>query len=207
MPLRRWRLPWWAPLAALALSLLFAWVNFLTTGRWAELPGALHGWRKPWYAAALVILTLIAGLTRRRIGAAVTLDRRIGAACVGAGAICMRNSTASDPAATPSASAVRRALPLIVALAYGGLVRAPILLVAAIALVLPFHFVSHKEFRFLVPALPVLLMVLGHKVPPPPAPYERWLEYSRPVEYVYRRPGGCVTADEFRVKPVGIPGT
>jgi hypothetical protein len=50
-------------------------------------------------------------------------------------------------------------------------------------------------------------VVLGHKVPPPPAPYERWLEYSRPVEYVYRRSGGCVTTDEFRVKPVGIPGT
>ena len=41
---------------ALVVSVLFAWGNFLTTARWANQPGALHGWRKPWYALALVVL-------------------------------------------------------------------------------------------------------------------------------------------------------
>ena len=46
-------LPAWAPPVALAIALAFAWVNFLSTARWANLPGALQGWRLPWYAAAL----------------------------------------------------------------------------------------------------------------------------------------------------------
>ena len=61
--------------AALAVSLLFAWANFLTTARWASQPGALHGWRKPWYALALIVLTALAGMTWRRMGTPVRLGR------------------------------------------------------------------------------------------------------------------------------------
>ena len=60
---------------AIAVSLLFAWSNFLTTARWAHQPGALHGWRKPWYALALVVLTAMLIATWRRIGAPVRLGR------------------------------------------------------------------------------------------------------------------------------------
>ena len=44
------------------------------------------------------------------------------------------------------------------------------------------------------------------KAPPPPAPYVRWREYSRPVQFVYRRPGGCVGDEGAKVKVSGIPG-
>jgi hypothetical protein len=56
------------PLAGLALSLALAWANFLTTAKWAALPGALHGARKPWYAAALIVATILTALTWRRVG-------------------------------------------------------------------------------------------------------------------------------------------
>jgi len=39
-------------LAALLLSLVLAWMNLAATGRWASVPGALHGWRLPYYALA-----------------------------------------------------------------------------------------------------------------------------------------------------------
>ena len=68
-----WALPAWAPPLALAIALAFAWVNFLSTGRWANLPGALQGWRLPWYAAALVAATAGALWHRRRIGQPVSL--------------------------------------------------------------------------------------------------------------------------------------
>jgi hypothetical protein len=50
-----------------------AWLNFLTTSRWAGEPGALHGWRKPWYALALIGATVLAIEARRRIGRPVRL--------------------------------------------------------------------------------------------------------------------------------------
>lgn len=71
LPKRGFRLPDWAPLAALAVALALAWLNFLTTSKWAALPGALHGWRKPWYAAALLAATLLTIATRRSLGAPV----------------------------------------------------------------------------------------------------------------------------------------
>jgi hypothetical protein len=47
-------------LAALLLSLMLAWSNLAATGRWASAPGALHGWRFPWYAGALGLATVAA---------------------------------------------------------------------------------------------------------------------------------------------------
>ena len=53
------------------------------------------------------------------------------------------------------------ALPLVALLAWSGAKKAPVLLVAAVALALPFHFIAHKEYRFLVVAVPVLVMMMG----------------------------------------------
>jgi phosphatidylinositol glycan class B len=202
-------------------------------------------------------------------------------------------------------------LPVIVFLVFAGARRAPILLVAAVAVILPFHFIGHKEYRFVVPAVPLLVLLMGlgaadlltrvagaiharaaalvvagwlvagiaiscgdyyrpywfqdrnhilafrqigaqpdacgvalvgirwwhtpglsgmmrdipiyeavrdehaiarlapaanyvltgPKAPVPPAPYVRWQEYSRPVEFLYRRPGACVPDEPARVRP------
>lgn len=46
---------------ALLASLAVAWLNLLLTTRWASEPGALHGWRLPWYGAALALATGLAG--------------------------------------------------------------------------------------------------------------------------------------------------
>ncbi len=46
--------------AVLLLSLAVAWLNFLLTSRWANVPGTLHGWRRPYYTAALVAVTALA---------------------------------------------------------------------------------------------------------------------------------------------------
>jgi len=59
------------PFVALALSLLLAWLNFVTTGRWAALDGALNGWKQPWYAAALLLATGLAVVYRQRVGRGV----------------------------------------------------------------------------------------------------------------------------------------
>ena len=61
--------------AALALSLLLASINFLTTARWANEPGALHGWRRPWYALALLVVIALAVTGRRQIGTPVRIGR------------------------------------------------------------------------------------------------------------------------------------
>lgn len=202
-------------------------------------------------------------------------------------------------------------LPVIALLVYLGARRAPILLVAAIAVILPFHFIGHKEYRFLVPSVPLLVLLMGlgaadlivrtagairlgtgalvaagwviagvaiscgdyyrpywfqdrnhilafrdigaqpdacgvalvgirwwhtpgqsgmqrdiplyeagrdaqamarlapaanyvltgPKAPIPPAPYAQWKEYSRPVEFLYRRPGACAPDEPARVRP------
>ena len=60
-----------APFIALAITLGFAWVNFATTARWATAEGALHGWRRPWYGAALAVATVLAFAHRRRVGQAI----------------------------------------------------------------------------------------------------------------------------------------
>jgi GPI mannosyltransferase 3 len=208
------------------------------------------------------------------------------------------------------------ALPVVFALIAGGARSAPVLLVTALSVILPFQFVGHKEYRFIVAGLPALVLLMGlgaarlvvaldlerrrfalplaaagwlvamgtvswgdtyrplwtrfgnhvlafeevgrdaeacgialvglgwvhtpgysgigrnvpiyevkpqtdatrlyaaanyvlgnGKLPPPPAPYMRWREYTRPVEYLYRRPGGCTPeAGLAIVHPPGIPG-
>lgn len=52
-------------------------------------------------------------------------------------------------------------LPLIVVLAWHGAKQAPVLLVAAIALALPFHLIPHKEYRFLIVAVPPVVLLMG----------------------------------------------
>lgn len=202
-------------------------------------------------------------------------------------------------------------LPVMAFLVYTGARRAPILLLTAVAVILPFHFIGHKEYRFVVPAVPLLVLLMGlgaadllvrvagtirlrsgalvvagwlvagiaiscsdyyrpywfqdrnhilafraigsqpdacgvalvgirwwhtpglsgmmrdiplyeagrdehamarlapaanyvltgPKAPVPPAPYVPWKEYSRPVEFLYRRPGACVPDEPASVRP------
>ena len=65
----------WPPRVALAITFLLAWANFLSTSRWATQPGALHGWRKPWYALALTAAFILTIVTWRRIGGPVRVGR------------------------------------------------------------------------------------------------------------------------------------
>jgi hypothetical protein len=81
------RLPSWAPRAALFVSLAIAWVNFLFTAKWAALPGALHGPRKPWYLAALMASTLFAVVYRRDVGRPVVVNRAAAWLLVACGAV------------------------------------------------------------------------------------------------------------------------
>lgn len=69
------RIPRWLPLASLVVVLVLAWANFLFTSKWSALPGALNGWKQPWYAAALVASTVLLVTSRRRIGQAASLGR------------------------------------------------------------------------------------------------------------------------------------
>ena len=57
---------------ALAAALAVAWLNFLLTVKWAHLPGALNGWKRPWYFAALAAATLLT-LRGRQFGQPVRL--------------------------------------------------------------------------------------------------------------------------------------
>jgi hypothetical protein len=207
------------------------------------------------------------------------------------------------------------ALPVIAFLVYRGARHAPVLLAVALAVIVPFHFIGHKEYRFVVAALPMLVLLIGFgtaetlarfgpvtpprvaltigafvvamvavsfgdtyrpywtrhgnhilafedvgrqadacgvalvgirwwqtpgysglgkdvpiyematatdppriyaaanyvlqatKATPPPAPYERWREYTRPLQYLYRRPGGCTPDPASQViRPPGLPG-
>jgi hypothetical protein len=83
---RALRVPTWAPIASIALALALAWINFLTTSRWAGQAGALHGWRKPWYGLALVAATLLAVIARREIGRPARIGRATALAFLAAGA-------------------------------------------------------------------------------------------------------------------------
>ena len=208
------------------------------------------------------------------------------------------------------------ALPLLVVLVWLGARKAPVLLLTAVLVIAPFHVVAHKEYRFVIAALPMLVLLMGlaaadlisrlnpasqsravslvlagwlagmiavsfgdhyrpywtkngnqvlafreigsqpdacgvglvgirwwhtpgysglgrdipiyeitsdgqaarllaaanyvlaaTKATPPPAPFVRWREYTRPVQYLYRRPGGCEPDAAARVvHPPGIPG-
>ena len=62
---------------ALALTLTLAWLNLFLTARWAAVDGALHGWRLPWYAAALALTTVGFAIDRRRLGRHVSLGRPV----------------------------------------------------------------------------------------------------------------------------------
>ena len=63
---------------------------------------------------------------------------------------------------------------------------------------------DEAEMARLAPAANYVLT--GPKSPAPPAPYVRWKDYSRPVEFLYRRPGACVRDDASIVRPSGVPG-
>jgi hypothetical protein len=54
--------------AALCVALLFAWLNFLLTTKWAYIPGSLNGGKRPLYGAALLAVTLLAIWGRRTAG-------------------------------------------------------------------------------------------------------------------------------------------
>jgi hypothetical protein len=49
-----------APRWALLSSLALIWVNFLSTGRWGHVPGALHGPKRPLFLGVLLVATLVA---------------------------------------------------------------------------------------------------------------------------------------------------
>lgn len=67
---------------ALFVMLLVAWVNFLGTRRWSDVPGALNGLKRPWYAALLVLCTVLA-LRRATPPAEQRLPRLSAAAMAG----------------------------------------------------------------------------------------------------------------------------
>jgi hypothetical protein len=53
---------------ALLLSLALAWLNFLLTSRWAAIPGSVHGPKRLYYLAALVVASVLAfGLKGERV--------------------------------------------------------------------------------------------------------------------------------------------
>jgi hypothetical protein len=83
---RNVRVPAWMSIAALTLALALAWINFLTTARWAAEAGALHGWRKPWYGLALAAATLLVVVARREIGRPTRIGRSTALVFLGAGA-------------------------------------------------------------------------------------------------------------------------
>jgi len=53
------------------------------------------------------------------------------------------------------------ALPVVGFLICYGARKAPALLVVAVAVLLPFQFVGHKEYRFLIAGLPLLVLLMG----------------------------------------------
>jgi hypothetical protein len=58
--------------AVLLVVLVFAWLNFLLTVKWAYAAGSLNGWKRPWYALALTLATVFA-ISNRRLGEPVRL--------------------------------------------------------------------------------------------------------------------------------------
>ena len=208
------------------------------------------------------------------------------------------------------------ATPVIAYMVYRGTWAAPVLLAIALAVIAPFHVVGHKEYRFIIAAAPLLVLLIGlgaselmvrfagawnpvavavtiagwligmvavswgdtyrplwtrggnhvlafeevgrqpdacgialvgmrwwhtpgysglganvpiyesatlddrermlraanyvlqaTKAVPPPPPYVEWRAFTRPVQYLYRRPGGCVPLPDAQVRrPPGIPG-
>jgi hypothetical protein len=58
--------------AALLVSLALAWLNFFLTSRWAAIPGSVHGPKRVYYLAALVVVSVLAWGSR---GERVNLGR------------------------------------------------------------------------------------------------------------------------------------
>ncbi|HVL68670.1 MAG TPA: hypothetical protein VM364_15515 [Vicinamibacterales bacterium] len=52
----------------LGVTLVVAWLNFLLTQKWAYIPGALNGSKRPWYAAALLAASILTIWGRRTEG-------------------------------------------------------------------------------------------------------------------------------------------
>jgi hypothetical protein len=48
-------------------------------------------------------------------------------------------------------------------------------------------------------------IIAATKASPPPAPFVEWREYSRPLEKVYRRDGGCVVNPSAKIERPPIP--
>jgi hypothetical protein len=63
------------PRVALWLTLGIAWVNFVGTVKWAYLPGALNGWKRPWYGTALAAASLLSVIVPIRGERSVRLGR------------------------------------------------------------------------------------------------------------------------------------
>jgi hypothetical protein len=75
--------------AVLLLSLAVAWLNFALTSRWANIPGTLHGWRRPYYAGTLAVVTVLVlslRLASRSVGRLLPRVACCGAVVVLAGA-------------------------------------------------------------------------------------------------------------------------
>ena len=53
------------------------------------------------------------------------------------------------------------AAPIVALLVWIGGRRAPVLLVTMLAVVVPFHFIGHKEYRFVVAAAPISVLLMG----------------------------------------------
>lgn len=68
------------PRVALLTSLALFWLNFLLTSRWAAVPGALHGPKRPVFVAILIAATVLALLARRPGVVAFGTEARIAAA-------------------------------------------------------------------------------------------------------------------------------
>ena len=66
-----------------------------------------------------------------------------------------------------------------------------------------YEMIDPEDVSRLAPAANYILA--APKSPPPPAPYVRWREYSRPSQYLYRRPGGCVPDAPSQVRRAAVP--
>ena len=61
------------PRVAISASLLVWWLNFALTTRWAHVPGSVHGAKRPFFVAALLVVSVLA--LRQRTWAAVQAPR------------------------------------------------------------------------------------------------------------------------------------
>jgi phosphatidylinositol glycan class B len=289
---------------AVGLALVLAW----TAGRRA---------RTGWLAGGVAVGLLVAGLTEWRWWG-VPFQGQIGYLVM---EFTQRSSTyfSQDPFTFYIKQYLLMygaATPVIAYLVYRGTWAAPVLLLVALAVIVPFHFVGHKEYRFIIAAAPLLVLLMGlgtselmvrfagawnpvavavtiagwligmvavswgdtyrplwtrsgnhvlafeevgrqpdacgialvgmrwwhtpgysglgadvpiyesatvedearllgaanyvlqaTKAEPPPPPYVEWRAFTRPVQYLYRRPGGCVPFPDAQVRrPPGIPG-